>query len=132
MTETHTRRATAAELAQAGHSLVSAILELGEAATDDAHRRYELPPAVDQRAWGAVTRRLLILGIIRRVGERHTRRAVAHGRRIGKYVAADPVRARQYLDRAARAAAPRKPAQRQLSLPDHTADPANSAAGPAV
>lgn len=48
------RRATATERAQAAYALLSAILEQDEASTDDAHRRYELPGAVDQRAWGSV------------------------------------------------------------------------------
>jgi len=78
------RRASEAEQAQAAHALLTAILDQDEAATDDAHRRYELPSACDQRAWGAVTMRLLADGLIVRTGDQHTRRAVAHGRRIGR------------------------------------------------
>ena len=107
------RRATAVEQAQAAHALVSAVIESGEASTDDAHHRYELPPSVEQRAWGAITTRLLAEGVLRRVGDAHTRRSVAHGRRIGRYVTADVDRARQYRDTLAMTA--RQPsAQRTL------------------
>src|SRR5712691_4338429 len=84
------RRATVAEQAQAAHALMCAVIESGEALTDDAHRRYELPPTVEQRAWGAVPTRLLADGVLNRVGDRHTRRSVAHGRRFGRYRTPDP------------------------------------------
>ena len=48
--QTGARRATAAEQAQATHALVSAVIESGEDSTDETHRRYELPPSVEQRA----------------------------------------------------------------------------------
>ena len=107
------RRATAAEQAQAAYALLCAVIDTGEASTDDAHARYELPPSVEQRAWGAVTTRLLAEGVLRRVGEAHTRRSVAHGRRIGRYVTADVDRARRYLDTFAMTVRQR-PAQRTL------------------
>ena len=85
------------------------MIESGEASTDEAHRWYELPPSVEQRVWGTVTTRLLAEGVLRRVGDVHTRRSVAHGRRIGRYVAADSIRARQYRDTLATAAARKQP-----------------------
>ncbi|MFM9965724.1 MAG: hypothetical protein ACKV2Q_31455 [Planctomycetaceae bacterium] len=108
------RRATAAEQAQAAHALVSAVIESGEASTDEAHRRYELPPSVEQRVWGAVTTQLLAEGVLRRVGDVHTRRSVAHGRRIGRYVLANGNRARRYRDTLAATAARKRPTQRTL------------------
>ncbi len=105
------RRATAAEQAQAAYALLSAVIETGEASTDDAHRKYELPPSVEQRAWGAVTTRLLAEGVLRRIGDAHTRRSVAHGRRIGRYRATDT--SRDYLTVLATAAR-RRPSQQTL------------------
>ena len=113
------RKATRQEQYQATHALIASVIELGEAGTDDAHARYELPPSVDQRAWGSVTMRVIADGVLRRVGDTHTRRAVAHGRRIGRYVAPDIEYARQYRDRLAADAANARPAQR--SLFDHVA-----------
>lgn len=107
------RRATAAEQAQAAHALLSAVIDAGEASTDDAHARYELPPSVGPSSWGAITIRLLAEGVLRRVGDSHTRRSVAHGRRIGRYRTPDAERARQYRDRLATTAA-KRPAQRTL------------------
>lgn len=103
----HRRRATAAEQAQAAYALLSAVIETGEASTDDAHRKYELPPSVEQRAWGAVTTRLLVEGLLLRVGDHHTRRSVAHGRRIGRYRTPDAKRCRTYLDTLTNTAAKR-------------------------
>ena len=108
----HRRRATAAEQAQAAYALLSAVIETGEASTDDAHRKYELPPNVEQRTWGAVTTRLLAEGLLRRVGDHHTRRSVAHGRRIGKYRTPDAKRSRTYLDTLTKAA--KRPKQQKL------------------
>lgn len=108
------RRASEAEQAQAAHALLSAIIDQSEAGTDAAHLRYELPQSCDQRMWGGVTMRLIAEGIIIRVGDTHTRRAVAHGRRIGQYVAADISRARQYRDRLADQAARQRPTQMRL------------------
>lgn len=107
------RRATAAEQAQAAYALLSAVIDMGEASTDDAHARYELPTSVDQREWGIVTGRMVAECIIRRVGDDHTRRRVAHGRRIGRYRTTDLERARQYRDTLATTARQR-PAQREL------------------
>lgn len=114
MRHRRSRRASEVEQAQAAHALLTAVLESGEAATDDAHRRYELPQTVDQRAWGAVTMRLLAEGVISRTGDQHTRRAVAHGRRIGRYIAPDRDRAAAYRDRLAAQAAQHRPRQRTL------------------
>lgn len=94
-----TRSASSAEKAQAAYALIMAVLEKGVASTDDAHGRYELPVAVDQRAWGAITMRLIAEGVLHRVGDTHTRRFVAHGRRIGLYYAPDQVRAQKYATR---------------------------------
>ncbi len=110
------RRATAADQAQAAHALVSAVIESGEASTNEVHRRYELPPNVEPRV-GAVTTRLLAEGVLRRVGDIHTRRSVAHGRRIGRYVAVDGNCARQYRDTLATAVAIN--AKRSLSHADN-------------
>lgn len=66
---------------------------------------------MEQRAWGAVTTRLLAEGVLRRVGDAHTRRSVAHGRRIGRYRATDT--SRDYLTTLAKSARQR-PAQRTL------------------
>ena len=85
------------------------MIESGEASTDEAHRRFELPPSVEQRVWGAVTTRLLAEGVLRRVGDVYTRRSVAHGRRIGRYVAADGVRTCQHHDTLAAATARMRP-----------------------
>ena len=90
------RSATSAEKSQMAHALVSAVIELGVASTDDAHRRYELPSTVEPRAWGAIITRLLAHGVLQRVGNAHTRRRIAHGRRIGRYCAPDIVRALKY------------------------------------
>ena len=109
----HRRRATAAEQAQATYALLSAAIDLGIITTDDAHARYELPLTVEPRTWGAVTTRLLAEGLLRRVGDHHTRRSVAHGRRIGRYRAPDAERARQYRDTLC-VSAYRRPTQREL------------------
>ena len=108
------RTATAAEQAKMAQALLSAVIEAGEASTDDAHTRYELPPGVKPRAWGAVTARLVAEGLLRRVGDSHTRRSVAHGRRIGRYRTPDVKRARQYRDTLAATAARKRSTQRTL------------------
>lgn len=105
------RPATGAEQAQATHALLSALIDLDEASTDDAHRLYRLPDTCDQRARGAVVSGLLTSRIIRRVGDRHTSRRIAHGRRIGRYVLADRWQAIAMRDRLAASAA------RQRCLP---------------
>lgn len=105
------RRATAEEQSQMAHALLSAVLDGGES-TDDAHARYELPPDVEPRAWGAITTRLLSDGVLHRVGDLNTRRAVAHARRIGRYRA--DAAATQYLDALATSAARPRATQRTL------------------
>lgn len=111
-TSRHRRRATAAEQAQAAFALLSVVIDLGEASTDQAHQKFELPPSVEPRIWGAVTMRLLAEGALRRVGDAHTRRRVAHGRRVGRYRATDT--SRDYLATLAASAARTRPAQRAL------------------
>ena len=64
--------------------------------------------------WGAVTTRLLAEGVLRRVGDVYTRRSIAHGRHIGRYVSADGNRARQDRDTLAAAAVRKRPTQRTL------------------
>ena len=108
------RRMTATEQAKMAHALLTVVIEKGEASTDDAHARYELPSGVEPRAWGAVTARLLAEGVIRRVGDSRTRRSVAHGRRIGRYRTPDAERARQYRDSLTKAA--KRPKQQKLFL----------------
>lgn len=85
MTDQTNRPATVTEQAQMAHALVSAVIDLGIASTDDAHQRYELPTTAEPRTWGAITNPLLADGVLCRVGDTHTRRRVAHGRRIGLY-----------------------------------------------
>ena len=109
------RRATAAEQAAATHAFLSALIDLDEAGTDDAHARYELPSTVDQRCWGAIVSGLLASGIIRRVGDRHTSRRIAHGRRIGRYRLIDREQAIAMRDRLAASAARQR--DRQPALP---------------
>lgn len=115
MTRRTYRPATATETAQATHALLSAIIQHSEASTDDAHRLYRLPDSVDQRAWGAIVAGLLAAGIIRRVGDRHTTRRIAHGRRIGRYVVTDIGQAIAHRDRLASSAARQR--DRQPVLP---------------
>ena len=110
----HRRKATDAEMTQAAHALVSAVVALGVASTDDAHARYELPASVDQRAWGAVTTRLIADGLLVRSGDTHTRRGIAHGRRIGRYYCPHLARARQYAESMVVAAPPCRAVQRVL------------------
>jgi len=114
MTRPSYRPATGAEVARATHALLSALIDQGEASTDDAHRRYRLPDAVEQRCWGAVVSGLLTSRIIRRVGDRHTTRRIAHGRRIGRYVLADRGQAIVMRDRLAASAGRKR--MRQLTL----------------
>jgi hypothetical protein len=109
------RRAQPVEQAAATHALVSVLLDQREATTDDAHAVYELPSSVDQRAWGAIVSGLLAIGIIRRVGDQHTSRRIAHGRRIGRYVITDRAQAIAMRDRLAESAARQR--DRQLTLP---------------
>ena len=109
------RKATTAEVAQTKHALLCVLVDEGVASTDDAHRRYELPAAVDQRCWGSIVAGLLAAGVIHRVGDRHTSRLVAHGRRIGRYVLTDRNQAIVLRDRLAAAAACERP--RQMVLP---------------
>ncbi len=106
------RRANSVEQAAMAHAFLSAVIATGEGSTDDAHARFELPPSVEQRAWGAVTNRLLSDGVIHRVGDLNTRRAVAHARRIGRYRA--DAAALQYL--AALAASAARPRAKQRTL----------------
>jgi len=108
------RRATDSERKQIEHALLTAILERGQAGTDDAHDLFELPETVDSRTWGSVTNGLQARGLIQRVGDSHTRRRVAHGRRIGRYVVTDRKRALSHSERLAKAAARKRPAERCL------------------
>lgn len=110
-----TRKATAAEKAQATFAFLDALINRGEAGVDDAHRLYELPPCVDQRLWGAIIAGLQAANVIRRVGESPTTRRIAHGRRIGRYVASDPIRVVALRDRLPTVAARKQ--DRQLVLP---------------
>ena len=115
MTDQTNRPATVTEQAQMAHALVSAVIDLGIASTDDAHQRYELPTTAEPRTWGAITNPLLADGVLCRVGDTHTRRRVAHGRRIGLYCAPDIDRARQYASRLLTAPTSRR--ARQMTLP---------------
>ena len=114
MSRSHCRSATPAEKSRMAHALLSAVIDLGVASTDDAHHRYELPVTVEPRMWGAITHPLLADGVIRRFGDSHTRRRVAHGRRIGLYFAPDIDRARQYASQLKATVSRRA---RQMTLP---------------
>ena len=120
MTSRPKRKATDAERRQLEHAILSAVLTKGEAGCDDAHDLFELPDDVEPRIWGAITGGLQAEGLIRRTGETHTRRAVAHGRRVGLYRVIDAELARKYRDRLAASTARKRPAQ--LSLPLEDAD----------
>ena len=114
MTRRPKRKATDAERRQLEHAILSAVLTKGEAGTDDAHNQYELPDDVEPRTWGAITGGLQAEGLIRRVGDSHTRRRIANGRRIGRYVIADAKRARQRCDRLAASTARKRMIPRSL------------------
>ena len=115
MSRYHYRSATTIEQSQMAYALLSAVIDLGVASTDDAHQRYELPVTVEPRMWGAITHPLLADGVLCRFGDSHTRRRVAHGRRIGLYSAPDIDRARQYASRLLTATTSRR--ARQMTLP---------------
>jgi hypothetical protein len=102
------------EMKQIEYALLTAILERGQAGTDDAHALFELPETVDPRLWGSATNGLQARGLIQRVGDSHTRRRVAHGRRIGRYIITDRKRALIYCRQLARMAARKRPAERSL------------------
>ena len=108
------RSATAEELAQAKHALLTALLELGAASTDDAHDRFELPEGVQPKVWGSITGGLKAMGLIHRVGEVHTTRPIAHDRRIELYQISDTEAAKRELDRLSRQAANRRKRDRTL------------------
>ena len=121
MTRQPTRQATDAEQRQIERAILAALLTKGEAATtDDAHELFELPDDVEPRTWGAITGGLQAKGLIRRVGDRHTTRRIAHGRRIGLFRVTDAARARQRCELLAASAGRKRPAQ--LSLPLEDAD----------
>ena len=109
------RSATTTEQSQMAHALVSVVIDLGVASTDDAHQRYELPVTVEPRTWGTVTTRLLADGVLCHVTVVATRRRVAHCRRIGLYYAPDIGRARQYAGRLLTEKS--SPRARQMTLP---------------
>ena len=114
MTRRSKRQATDTERKQIEHAVLSVVLTNGEAGTDEAHAQFELPEAVEPRIWGAITGGLLVKGLIRRVGETHTRRSAAHGRRIGVYAVTDAVQARKRRDVLAASAARKRLAQQTL------------------
>ena len=132
MTKRSKRRATNAEVAQAKHALLTAILLRGAASTDDAHELFELPNDVEPKSWGAVTGGLQAERLIHRVGELHTKRRLAHGRRIGLYQVTDVEAATRERDRLANSAARKRPAQLTLRLdeagPMTTIDPTHRVA----
>ena len=105
------RRATDAERRAMEHAFSSAVLRDGQAATDHGHARYEPPKDVEPRTWGSVIRGLQAKGLIRRVAEFHTQRAIAHGRRVGLFEAVDSERLRLHVERLAAATAQKRPAQ---------------------
>ena len=84
-------------MAQAEFALLSAVLELRQASTDDAYKIFELPESVEQRAWGGITNRARADGVLLRVSDRRTKHKIAHGRRIGLWEAPDTQRVRHRL-----------------------------------
>lgn len=118
------RKATEAQRAAMAHALLTAVLKHGTAGTDHAHALFELPLDVEPRTWGAVCGGLVASGLLVRVGDRHTGRAIAHGRRIGLYAAVDDTRLRHHVEKLATIAARRKPAQMTLPTGSET-DPTN-------
>lgn len=98
MTTTPTfRKATDDERQQMEAALLAAVVEYGVASTDDAHARFELPDDVQPKTWGTITGILKAKALLCRIGEVQTRREIAHGRRIGVYVASDADAVRRYL-----------------------------------
>ena len=124
------RKATEAEQAAMAHAQLTAVLKHGTAGTDHAHALFELPHEVEPRSWGAVCGGLVASGLLIRVGEMHTGRGIAHGRRIGLYAAVDMRRLEHHVKRLAATAAQRRPAQLTLPLERET-DPTTEV-GPAL
>ncbi|MDA0810545.1 MAG: hypothetical protein O2945_23195 [Planctomycetota bacterium] len=91
------RKATDAERQQMEAAFLAALLERGVATTDDAHSLFELPDDVQPKVWGSIVGALQAMGFIRRIGETQTRRPVAHGRRIGVFIANDVEDVKEYL-----------------------------------
>ena len=91
------RQASPTEMAQAEFALLSAVLELRQASTDDAYKIFELPESVEQRAWGGITNRARADGVLLRVSDRRTKHKIAHGRRIGLWEVPDTQRVRHRL-----------------------------------
>jgi hypothetical protein len=114
MTRQRKRKATDAERQQLEHAILSAILTKGEAGTDVAHDLFERPDDVEPRTWGAIAGGLQAEGLIRRVGDSHTRRSVAHGRRIGQYAIEDAETVQQRCKRLEASAARKRAIQRKL------------------
>ncbi|MDA0284784.1 MAG: hypothetical protein O3B86_15670 [Planctomycetota bacterium] len=120
------RKATDAERAAMEHAILTAVLRNGRAGTDDAHTLFELPDDAEPRCWGAVLNGLVASGLLVRVGDMHTGRDIAHGRRIGLYEAVDAERLNRHVERLAAAVAQRRPAQMTLPLEEET-DPTTEA-----
>jgi len=114
MSRRTTRKATAAEQAQAKHAFLCVLIEQGEGSTDDAHRRYELPESVNQCCWGGIVAGLLAAPMIDRFGDLHTSRRKAHGRRIGRYRLTNREQAIALRDRLATVAARKRDRQQRL------------------
>ncbi|MBI1314498.1 hypothetical protein GC176_24665 [bacterium] len=114
MSHPTTRKATAVEQAQAKHAFLCVLIEQGEGSTDDAHQRYELPESVNQSCWGGLIAGLLAAVTIDRVGDRHTSRSKAHGRRIGRFRLTDREQAIALRDRLAAVAARKRDRQQRL------------------
>lgn len=110
------RTATAAEKSCIAGAIVAAIVELGVARIDDAHRRYELPEGVEPRVWGGQVGRHIAMGVIAVVGSVRTDRESAHYRSVRWLAAPDMGRARQYLASLGPAGNP-PPTDRQMRLP---------------
>ena len=108
------------------HAILSAVIDLGEASTDDAHRLYSLPDDVHPGVWGGRVGGLVARRIIRSVNRTHTRRPCAHGREIHVYEAVNRDAAIRERDRLAASAARRRPTQ-LLLLPDEKNGPTSDA-----
>ena len=108
------RKATDAERMQMEAAFLVALVERGVATTDDAHSLFELPENVQPKVWGSIVGALQAMGFITRIGETQTRRPIAHGRRIGVFIATDVDDVKQYLGGLLRSLTRRR--QTQLTL----------------
>lgn len=102
---------------RARRACIRTALERGEVTADDIRDQVPLPEGVDPRVFGAVPIALARekIGILRRNGDRLSRRSVAHARRVSIWIIADPAKARAWLRAHPEPDPPeRRPTQRRL------------------